>query len=356
MKTTLVRKPKNQISLVKRILIIIPIVLILLAVSGFVYTIYRYSQVHVDQKYVNSWSDLTEKAPTGTEPTDPNVTPAPATEPTAIDDGPAQLSDVDTNNDPIILIDQKDPNIENILLIGIDGGDGLNIGHRSDSMIIVSINSDTKKVKLISLQRDIKAYYPNSGKYNKLNASYAFGGPGETVNIINYNFDLDIQKYVVVDFQGFRDIVNVIGGVTVDVKDKEVKYIPDLTEAGTYLLDGSQTLAYSRIRHSDDDFVRSQRQRDVLLSIFADLRGEDPLSQTSVANKSLAFMRSNISVTEITGSLFNLALKVDSKVDQYSVPQSGMYSVEELPVWYINMNWTKANKALHEYIWGAEGT
>jgi len=337
-------------------LLVIPGLLIILAGSVYGYYVLRYNdKVSVDQRYVNSWHDLPGQTtipgaiPGETVAQDASQAPTP----TGVEEGPATLSDVDGKNDPIIKIDPIDPNIENILLIGIDGGDGLNIGHRSDTMLIASINKEKKTVKLTSLMRDIWAYFPNRDAWDKINASYAYGGPGQTVNIVNYNFDLDIQKYVVTDFEGFRSIVNIIGGAEIEVTDKEAPKITGLTSGGTYVLDGAQTLQYARIRKIDSDFARVQRQRTVLLSIFAGLRGETTVNQVRAANQSLEFMRSNIDATDITGRLFSLALQVDSSIEQRTIPESGMFKIHDSGTWYMSLNWEKQVASLHEFIYGA---
>lgn len=355
------------------LLAVIPAFLIILAASVYGYYMIRYTnKVSVDQSYVNSWNDLPSQttaaraAPSGTVSSATSQVPtaadasqasspsdiSQAPSPTGVETGPATLADVDGHNDPIIRIDPIDPNIENILLIGIDGGDELNIGHRSDAMLICSINKEKNTVKLTSVMRDIWAYFPSRDAWDKINASYAYGGPGQTVNIVNYNFKLDIQKYVVTDFEGFRSIVNTIGGVWIEVTDKEAEKIPGLTSGGTYLLDGTQALIYSRIRYIDSDFSRVQRQRIVLLSIFAAFRGESAVKQMLAANELLGFIRSNIDASDAAGRLFGLALKIDGSIEQRSIPEAGMYTVHDAGTWYMSLDWEKQAASLHEFIYG----
>jgi LCP family protein required for cell wall assembly len=337
---------------------VVPCLLIIIAGSVYAYGIIRYNtEVAVKQNYVNSWGELYPETTVSSAVLGAAVSPGTEATPTPAiaeetDPGPASLADVDGKNDPIIKIDPIDPNIENILLIGIDGGDGLNIGHRSDTMCIVSINKTTNTVKLISVMRDIWAYFPNKNTWTKINASYAYGGPGQTVNIVNYNFGLDIQKYVVTDFEGFRGIIDTIGGIPITVTDKEATQISGLSSGGTYTLNGEQALEYARTRHIDSDFARVLRQRTVLLSIFSTLRGSTRVNQLRVANDSLAFMRSNIDSGEITGSLFSLALKVDSSIDQRTIPESGMYTIHDSGTWYMEINWDKQKASLHTFIYG----
>ncbi|MBN1774860.1 MAG: LCP family protein, partial [Clostridiales bacterium] len=263
------------------LLALIPVVLVVAAVAVYAHFRDTYKKtVFVEQSYVDSWDQFTD--PNFLPSTDsagivvtppPEATPLPT--PTDIPVEPPDLNDVDTRNDPIIKKERIDPAVENFLIIGIDGADVDNEGHRSDTMLIVSINGDTQKVKLVSIMRDIWTYFPNTNSWNKINASYAFGGPGQTVNIINENFDLDIQEYIVMDFSGYKDIIDLLGGVTVKLSAQEASQVPGIDGSGTYTLSGEQALAYSRIRKIDSDFMRVQRQRNVLLALFSGMRDED---------------------------------------------------------------------------------
>lgn len=340
------------------LLVLIPVVLLIAA--GAIYARFhdRYkNQVYVEQSFVDSWDQLTD--PSAVVETDPSgfvVTPDPSeSQPPAQTDIPAEppkLSDVDIKNDPIIKKDRIDPDIENLLIIGIDGADIDNEGHRSDTMLIVSINQKTKTVKLVSVMRDIWTYFPNKNSWNKINASYAFGGPGQTVNIINEGFGLDIQEYVVMDFSGYRDIIDLLGGVTVKISSQEATKVPGIDGAGTYTLSGDQALAYSRIRKIDSDFVRVQRQRNVLLALFAAMRKKDPITQYNLAVDALEFMRSNIPAADITGRLLELAVQIDSSMDQMTIPESGMYKVHDEGTWYMSIKWDKQKESLHKFLYG----
>lgn len=338
---------------------IIPALLLIIAGSLYGYFIHKYQKnVYVKPSYVDSWEQLPDASSTqsDSDPTAVTTTIGPddvqPPTPTGVPVEPPKLDDVKGTNDPIIKKTPIDENIENLLIIGIDGTDIDNEGHRSDTMLIVSINKSEGTVKLVSVMRDTWAYYPNKKCWNKINASYAWGGPGQTVNIINENLDLDIQEYVVLDFAGFEDVVDLIGGLQIELTDKEAGKVIGKKTAGSYLLNGEQALAYARIRKIDSDFVRVQRQRNVILTIFKELRGKNPADQYSIAVDSLQYMRSNISGTDITGRLFELALKVDSNFEQMTVPGKGMYKVHNEDSWYMSVNWDKQAKALHTFLYG----
>ena len=153
----------------------------------------------------------------------------------------------------------------NYAFFGIDSQTGSmsDRGNRSDSIIVVSINNSTKDVKLLSIYRD--TYVSINGKYNKINAAYSWGGPELAISTINRNLDLNIEKYATVNFKILADIVDAVGGIEVKVDKSILKnlnaYIgdmnringghsPKLSSAGTYTLDGNQSVAYSRIRYT----------------------------------------------------------------------------------------------------------
>ena len=113
----------------------------------------------------------------------------------------------------------------NIALFGVDSTTGaLEKGTRSDTIIIASINQDTKEVKLCSVYRDT---YLNKGndKYGKCNAAYANGGPKQAMMMLNMNLDLNITDFVTVGFQGLTDAIDALGGVWIDVDEEEIKHI-----------------------------------------------------------------------------------------------------------------------------------
>lgn len=168
----------------------------------------------------------------------------------------------------------------NLLLLGIDEiSDGLPA--RSDTMIIVTINPETKQVGMLSIPRDLLVSIPNYGA-DKINAAYAYGsstpltGAGLARATVEFNFGIPIHYVVEVDFDGFEKIVDTLGGVTIDVpapvKDDEYpsenyNYTRVYFTTGLQHLTGKQALRYSRTRHDDGDFARGNRQQQVLIAL-----------------------------------------------------------------------------------------
>lgn len=295
----------------------------------------------------------------------PTSTPAPTPIPTETipvpteipmpDLGPLILNNVDGVNDPIDPVAQKDPDIENILLMGVDGGFGANIGHRSDSMCVLSINAKENTIKLSSIMRDIKAYFPATGKWGKLNAAYQYGGPGQVVNVINYNFGLDIQKYLVLDFESFTATVDAIDGVDIDMTAKEAQTIygsPDV-EAGVKHVDGFVALLFCRVRKLDSEFNRVARQRRFLIAVFNKLRTQDPVTQYTACHNMLSIIRTNMGAEELTGRIFDFALNADQNVTEYTVPADGMYTSTSEGTFYFILDWDEQVPALQAFIYGA---
>lgn len=192
-------------------------------------------------------------------------------------------------------------------LIGLDGRDGeLKSGARSDTMIIASINNDTKKVKLVSVYRDtylrIGEDSEGNGQYNKANAAYAEGGPEQFLSMLNTNLDLNVTDFVSVDFQAVAEAVELLGGIDVELKEEEVAhlnnycvetskvtgmdYTPLEEKAGVHHLNGVQTVSYARIRYtSGNDFRRAARQREVIYKIVEKAKNSEIATLSKILDK-----------------------------------------------------------------------
>lgn len=178
----------------------------------------------------------------------------------------------------------------NIALFGIDNRDtGKYDTGNSDCIMIVSINNDTKKVKLLSVYRDTFLNVKED-TYNKINSAYSYGGAKGAISALNKNLNLDIVDYVSVDFGALVEAIDLLDGIELTLTDQEVQIMNDnyideintvtnhssskLSSGGTYTVDGVQALAYCRIRYGGgDDFKRTERQREVLSKMIDKARG-----------------------------------------------------------------------------------
>ncbi len=199
-------------------------------------------------------------------------------------------------------------NIINILLLGLDSEDALENGGRSDSMILVSLNKKTNKINMISFFRDSWCYTNAGGydTYNKLNASYYYGGPSGIIDTIERNFKINIDYYVAVDFSSFTDIINALGGVNVEVQQYEAEYINSTTvhtiEAGPSVnLDGWEALVFARIRQSDSDsdVSRTRRQRMVITSLINSVKGASISQLNSVLDLLFQYVKTDLTKMQI---------------------------------------------------------
>lgn len=190
--------------------------------------------------------------------------------------------------------------VKNYLVIGVDSRAN-NFRGRSDAMIIVSINSNTKKVNLLSLYRGTAVAIPGRGIDN-LNHAYAYGGPNLLKKTIEHNYRFKIDGYVVFNFRAFMKCIDTLGGVNIGLTAAEASKL-GLPGAGSYNLSGSQALAFARLRRIDSDFRRTGRQRQVINAVLNKLRGSSASRINAFVNAVLPNIGTNIGHGEITSIL-----------------------------------------------------
>lgn len=217
----------------------------------------------------------------------------------------------------------KNKNIINIALFGIDTRDEGYSG-RADTIMIGTLDKEHKKLKLTSIMRDTYVSIPERG-FDKINHSYAYGGPELAIKTINQNFDMNITDYVTVNFEALEKIVDAVGGVEIDVKQSEISSLnhniqeldnidgitsEKVTSGGLQTLTGRQAVGYSRIRYiGNGDYERTERQRSVLENIVNKVLNEGSLTQTLTLIKNLTpYIETSLSNTQMVGyatSLFS---------------------------------------------------
>lgn len=205
-------------------------------------------------------------------------------------------------------------------LVGLDNRSTKLKSGNSDTMIIASINNDTKKVKLVSVYRDtylrIGEDSEGNGQYSKANAAYAKGGAEQFLNMLNTNLDLNVTDFVSVDFQAVAEAVELLGGIDVELKEEEVvhlnnycvetskvtgmDYTPLKKTAGVHHLNGVQTVAYARIRYTaGNDFRRAARQREVIYKIVEKAKNADVATLSKILDKVFPNIYTSFSKAEI---------------------------------------------------------
>lgn len=206
----------------------------------------------------------------------------------------------------------------NIALFGLDtrNAGSLGKGNRSDTIMIASINNDTKDVKIVSVYRDTYLNLAND-KYNKCNGAYSVGGPDQAVAMLNMNLDLDIDYYMSVDFLAVSEVVDLLGGIEIDVDEYEIEHLNNytvetskvtgkstqkLTKTGLQTLDGVQATSYCRIRYTKgDDFKRTERQREVLETIANKAKTMSITQLDSIVKAVFPMCATNMSVDQLLG-------------------------------------------------------
>jgi LCP family protein required for cell wall assembly len=243
--------------------------------------------------------------------------------------------------------------ITNILLIGADR-QGTNGYGRSDSCIILSLDTNNKTIKMASILRDSYVSIPGYNK-NKINASYAFGGPDLLIETIEANFGIKLDKYIYVDFEEFKNIIDALDGVDINLTEKETsKVFGETKPAGKYHLNGEEALLYARIRKIDSDFVRTSRQRTLLMSLYEEYKSKSISEAIIIATDLLPYINTNLTKSEII-DLISTAVKIgDLEILQHTLPANNTYrsGYTDKGAWIIDMDLQKNSELLYEFIYG----
>ena len=255
------------------------------------------------------------------------------------------IEDVTMPNVPDYVPQPHGSHVVNIMLIGQDRrpGEGR---QRSDSMILITINTSKNTITLTSFMRDQYVQIPGYLN-NKLNAAYAFGGFNLMNSTFKQNFGVFIDGNVEVDFDGFTDIIDLLGGVEITLTQAEADYINYHhglgVSAGTQILDGYTALQYSRNR-SDSDYRRAERQRTVLMAILNRYKSRPVSEMLSLLNQMLPMVTTNMSnatILKLAGDL--LPMVATAKINTLRIPVEGTYQQGEVQVREGLKNWFQYN-------------
>lgn len=239
--------------------------------------------------------------------------------------------------------------VTNIALFGIDAPEG--VRGRSDAIMILSIDETNKKLKLSSIMRDSYVNIEGYGK-DKITHAYAFGGAELAMNTLNQNFDLNISRFITVNFTTLPKIIDALGGITVNITEAEIKYIPGVTHSGTQTLNGAEALAYSRIRYDGGDQMRTQRQRNVLEDVFDKLVSTSPTKIPSLLDTLLPLVDTNISPTEFMSLGTDVLSIKPKKINEKMFPCDTHRKGEMIKgVSYQTFNIKEETKEIHEFIY-----
>ena len=255
----------------------------------------------------------------------------------------------------------------NIALFGLDRR-SKEEKSRSDSIMVANINFETKTINLVSILRDTLVDIKGHGR-DKLNHSYAYGGAELSMETINSNFDLDINKYVSVDFFSLAKVIDIIGGVDIDLKDYEanqinqnlneinnIEKLPAGTDyiqgSGLKTLNGRQAVAYCRIRKvGNGDYERTQRQRNVLKAILVKYEKLDSGKRFEVSMEMMSQVTTNIPINDIKELQNKILNDKDFTINQHMIPFEGSFETKIIDKkWVIDANMPENIKKIHEYL------
>jgi len=263
----------------------------------------------------------------------------------------------------------EEKKVHNILLLGeenLESGGGRG---RSDLIMIATINEENGSIKLTSIMRDILVAIPGYSD-NRLNAAYAMGGVSLVYQTLANNLGLDIDNYALVNFESFEKIIDAIGGVDIELTEEEASYLNRTNyiskekyrnvKAGKNHLNGNQALGYCRIRkvgtsgREYSDFGRTSRQRMLLESIVASLKGMSIKQLKKFCDKCLPYVTTDIdeeTLEKYIKAVFDIGL--DKKIRDYRIPIDGTYSDANLRGMLVTkVDLRKNALELQEFIYG----
>ena len=264
--------------------------------------------------------------------------------------------------------------ITNILLVGTDG-EYVEKGNRSDSVMLVTIDSKNKDIKISSIARDTYVNIPGYST-EKLTHAYAYEGIDLLKEVFKENFDLDIDKYIAVNFVSFMDIMDELGGVEVNVEEKDIKEINKyidacygyyknkdekekeyIKEAGVQRLNGYQALAFSRIRYTDSAFARDNRHREVAQSVYKEFAQKGVDTYKRCADIVLNNTKTNISPIEMMNLAYTVLKINDKDIEQFQFPLEEYrkgHIISKQKGWVLEWDKEPNLEAWHKFIFGTE--
>jgi polyisoprenyl-teichoic acid--peptidoglycan teichoic acid transferase len=268
---------------------------------------------------------------------------------------------------PIKKVNQKDPDIETILIFGVDSRGASDVVCRADSLILLTIDRSHKALKLTSIMRDTQVKIAGRSKPNRINAAYAFGGAGLLINTLNETFELDIQRFAMFDFWSAENLIDSVGGIDLEISKAEIPYMnmslaeqnmltgdsdlsPLIDKSGLQHIDGRQAIAWARIRKLDSDSARAGRQRTVMMALMNNFSDASLSSLISLVGGGLDTFETNMRNTDMI-RLGSGALPFIGTIHEYRVPEEGMYKINADP-WMMIVDWDEQLPALQAFIWG----
>lgn len=274
------------------------------------------------------------------------------------------------DSDELVKYDQF-TKIKNIILFGVDSEEGNDSG-RSDAMLLLTIDPIHNKIKVTSFMRDCRVFIPSYNYKDKLTHAYAYGGPELAIRTLNENFGLNIDDFVTVDFSTLPKVIDLIGGVDIDVTEDDLettnnvitssnyelkKDVQLINNAGIQTLTGGQVLAYARNRSSNSgDFDRTERQRKVLDALFKSALSTSITKYPSILNTIMPYITTSMSTKDILSTAYNVVNIGGGNLEQSRFPTDanswGDYAEDPFgtELWYLFFDEDETKKEVQDYI------
>jgi len=263
------------------------------------------------------------------------------------------------------IIPRSEEYVSNFLIFGIEEIEG---AKNTDAILIASINTKDDTIKLTSLLRDTLVKIPGHSP-NKLNAVYSQGGASLLVETVEQNYRIKIDGYASINFNAFESVVNILGGVPIQLGEKEAKYLNTTNYIsnkayrnvvpGWNVLNGNQALGYVRVRRvptlggANDDYGRTLRQRRVMSAIFNKYKGKNLFELLSITQKCLGYVKTNVTQEQVELMLEDVVENVITSLDTLRVPVNGMFDDPDSHSGVSSplvLDWDSNIKELYEFI------
>lgn len=242
------------------------------------------------------------------------------------------------------IVTKKDP--FSVLMLGVD--ERKNDSGRSDTMIVITVNPEKHTMKMLSIPRDTRTEIIGHNSVDKINHAYAFGGVPMAVETVEHFLDIPIDYYVFINMEGFLQIIDTIGGVTID-NDMDLTYNSYHYPKGEITLDGDKALIFSRIRYEDPrgDFGRQIRQRQIIEAVLkkASSTSSILLKATDMLDVVGDNVRMNFTMKDLI-QLQSIYKKMDGKIDQLSFKEGNGKRIDN--IWYFMPEETELEKIKSE--------
>lgn len=252
---------------------------------------------------------------------------------------------------------RSESGITNILLLGIDGDGGSN--QRSDTIMLLTLDEKNNFIKMTSILRDTYISIPGRKNKTRVNHAYAYGGATLTMQTIESNFRIDMERYIGVDMDGLSVVVEKLGGVDMTLSAAEAKQInahvegSALTE-GEHHLNGAQATYYARIRKIDSDFGRTGRQRKLIKAMLTSFKKLGIVEQYALISEAAPYLTTNYTEPELIAVALKVLGMLDAETKEMSVPVNGTYKSQKISGMAVLVPDIKKNgEEMHRFIFGS---